>query len=195
MLGLAGLLVLLGLQAAFAPLVAIDGIPPDLPLVVVLVLAMFLGPGRGGAAGLAAGFGMDLLRGSRIGLFALAAGTAGWLCGEAASRIDPGRASVRWVLASASSLVYGLVVAACTVLLDRNGVHATGAVRHVLVACVYDGTLAAFGYGLVELVRALLPNPLLLRPSAAHWRTPLPPPVPRGRPGGALGRSRTRGRR
>lgn len=168
---LLGLLVLLGLQGALAPHLAIAGVRPDLPLVAVLVIALFGGPVRGGGSGLAAGFALDLLRGTRLGLFALATGAAGWLCGEAAGRIDAGRGAVRWVLASGSAFLYGLIVVGVAVVLDRNGIHATGALRHLLLATLYDGTLAAIVYGVVALIRHN-PLPMGTRPLSG-WRQPL----------------------
>ncbi len=188
---LIGLLVLLGLQGALAGHLAIAGVPPDLPFVAVLIFALEAGPARGAAAGLVTGLALDLLRGSRLGLFALAAGAAGWFCGEVGTRIDPGRPAVRWVLSSFCAFAYGLTVAGLALVLDRNGIHATGALRHLLVASVYDGTLATVGYGAFA---ALWGAGQTLRRAerAAHWRMPLPPPRPRRR-APRRGRARARG--
>lgn len=140
------IVVLIGVQAAFAQHLRILGVPPDLPLVAVMLAAFVVGPVRGGLYGVGVGFALDLLRGSRLGLFALAAGTAGWLCGEAAARVDPARASVRWVLSAGAAGVYGMIVVACSLLLDRAGVDLAGALRHVAISAPYDGTLAALAY-------------------------------------------------
>lgn len=164
-------LVVLGLQSALAPHLAVEGVWPDLPLVGVLIVALDGGPTRGGVAGLAVGAALDVLRGARLGMFALAAGAAGWLCGEASSRVDPGRGSVRWVVTTASAAVYGVCVAAVALLLNRNGVHATGALRHALGAAIYDGTLAAVGYWILGL-RSHDPMPMGTRPLSG-WRFPL----------------------
>lgn len=171
LLRLLGLLVLLGLQGALAPRLAVAGVVPDLPLAAVLVIGLLGGPTRGGTAGLIVGGALDLLRGSRLGLFALAAGAAGWLCGEASSRVDPGRGSVRWVVSTASAAVYGVSVAAGWFLLDRNGVHATGALRHALGAAPYDGTLASMAYWVWALWHHD-PLPMGTRPLAG-WGFPL----------------------
>jgi|GEM_PF-1052622 len=146
LLRLLAVLVLIGVQAAFSQHLAIFGVPPDLPLVAVMLAAFVIGPTRGGLFGLGVGFALDVLRGSRIGLFALAAGTAGWLCGEAAARVDPARASVRWVVSAGAAGVYGIIILACSLALDRAGVDVAGAVRHVAIAAPYDGTLAALAY-------------------------------------------------
>lgn len=172
LLRLLALLVLIALQAALAQHLVVLGVPPDLPLVAVLVVGLLAGPLRGGLSGLAAGFALDVLRGSRLGLFALAAGIAGWLCGEAAIRIDPARGAVRWVVAAAAAVVYGLIVVAGSVLLGRTGVDVGGAMRHALVAAPYDATLATLAYW-----------PLGRRSQGPTLPRPLP--VPRRRPGRA----------
>lgn len=168
---LLAVLLVLGLQGGLAPHLAVDGISPDLPLVVVLVAALRSGPTTGGVAGLAYGAALDVLRGTRLGMFALAAGAAGWLCGEASSRVDPGRGSVRWVVATACAAVYGIGVAAIALLLDRNGVHATGVLRHAIGAAFYDGTLATVAYWVLGL-RTHDPLPMGTRPLSG-WRFPL----------------------
>jgi rod shape-determining protein MreD len=171
LLRLGCLLLLLGVQAAVTPHLAIAGVRPDLPLVAVLLIALFGGPARGGAAGLVVGLSLDLLRGTRLGLFGLAAGAAGWLCGEAGGRVDPTRASVRWFLAAASALAYGVIVAGVAAVLDRSGIHATGAARHVVIAALYDGTLATLAYAALA---ARYNNPLPMGPRPpVGWRNPL----------------------
>lgn len=141
-----GLLVLVGVQSALGSRLAILGVPPDLPLVAVMLVAFFVGSARGGVLGLCVGLLLDLLRGSRIGLFALAMGVAAWLCGEAAARVDPARASVRAVVAAGAAGVYGLVIVLGAMAFDRSGVHAAGALRHLVVAALYDGMLATLAY-------------------------------------------------
>ncbi len=141
-----GLLVLLGLQATLARHLAVLGVPPDLPLVAAAVIAFRAGPLRGGLVGLAAGLGEDLLRGDFIGLFALAGGAAGWLCGEASRRMDPSRAGVRWVVGTLAAALYGVVIVGCAMFVFRLPVDPLGALRHVVVAACYDGVLIALAY-------------------------------------------------
>jgi rod shape-determining protein MreD len=167
-LGLAALLVA---QAALTPWLAVGGVRPDLPVVVVLVVGLAAGPLRGGLAGLVVGGAVDLLRGSRLGLCALAAAAAGWLCGEATSRVDPGRPAVRWVVCTGAAVAYGLLLAGAAAVLGRGGVDARGAVRHALLAGAYDGTLAAVAYWLLALARHD-PLPLGTRPLQG-WLFPL----------------------
>lgn len=141
-----GLLVLLGLQATVARYLAIFGVPPDLPLVAAVVVAFSAGPLRGGLVGLAAGLGEDLLRGDLIGLFALAVGLAAWLCGEASRRVDPSRGGVRWVVGTLAAALYGVVIVGGTMFVFRLPVDPLGALRHVVIAALYDGVLVALAY-------------------------------------------------
>lgn len=146
LLRVALVLVVIGLQAALGSRLAILGVAPDLPLVAVMLVALLVGSTRGGVAGVAVGLLLDLLRGSRIGLFGLAVGTAAWLCGEAAARVDPARASVRAVVAVGASGVYGLIIVLGELVFQRHGVHAAGALRHIVVAALYDGALLTLAY-------------------------------------------------
>ena len=140
-----GLVLLVAVQAVLAVHLAVAGTVPDLPLAAALVLGLQGGPRRGGLAGVVVGLSMDLLRGSQLGLFALAAGIAGWLCGEAAARVDAGRAMVRWIIASVAAALYGAVVVVLWRVLGHP-VHLHGALHHILGAALYDGLLAALAY-------------------------------------------------
>jgi rod shape-determining protein MreD len=134
--------LLIAVQAVLAPHLAVAGVDPDLPLVAALVIALQAGPSRGALAGVFVGLSLDLLQGSRLGLFALAAGLAGWVCGEAAVRVDTGRGLVRWFLATAAAALYQGVVALFWVL-GRYAMRSQGVLHHVLVAALYDGVLVA----------------------------------------------------
>ncbi len=166
----AGLWLLLALQASIAPHLEVAGAPPDLPLVAVLVWAMADGPVVGASAGLATGLALDLLRGDAIGLFALAAACAGALCGFAATRVDPARFVVRFVLAAAASALYGGVVAIGWWLLVPGSVQWLGAAHHLLVSSLWDACLVAAAYGIWQGWVARSAPPAVLRPPAArHW--------------------------
>ena len=144
MVGL-GLVLLVAVQAVLAGHLAVAGTVPDLPLAAALVLGLQGGPSRGGLAGVVVGLSLDLLRGSQLGLFALAAGISGWLCGEAATRVDAGRAVVRWIIASVAAALYGAVVVVLWMALGHP-VHLHGVFYHILGAALYDGLLAALAY-------------------------------------------------
>lgn len=146
LLAIPGLLLVLALQTTLAAHLALGGVPPDLVLVGVIVLGLRAGPGRGGAAGIVSGLLLDLLHGTRLGLFALAGGLAGWWSGEAARRLDPERGLLRTWLAVSAAALHALVVAGAWYALDRSGVNWAGALHHIALAAVYDGSLAAAIY-------------------------------------------------
>ncbi len=143
---LVGLLLVLGLQGALGPHLTIMGVAPDLPLAAVLAVALALGPVRGAVAGLVVGAALDLANDSRLGLFALAMGAAGWFCGEATVRVDAARGGVRWVVTTIGALLHGAVLVGALGLLDRGGLDVAGAVRHAVLAGLYDGTLGALAF-------------------------------------------------
>lgn len=138
-----GLVLLVGAEAALASRLQLAGVPPDLPLVAVLVIALRSGPAVGGVAGLLVGAVLDLLHGVRLGMFALGAGLAGWAVGEAAARADPGRAATRWCMLLLGSALYGGTVVGCWWAFHRPDVAWHGAVRHLVIGALYDATLSA----------------------------------------------------
>ncbi len=142
--GAAILIALAGIQAALAGRLEIHGIPPDIVLVGVMAYAMTIGgPVRGAVVGLAAGLVLDLMGGGPLGLFALATGMAGWLCGEAGGRFDLDSGWVRWLVGMLMAGLYGAIVIAGSRFVGRYPVNLTGALEHALLAAPYDGVLAA----------------------------------------------------
>lgn len=142
--GVVIVIVLAGIQAGLAARLEIHGVPPDIVLVGVMAYAMTIGgPVRGAVLGLAAGLVLDLMGGGPLGLFALATGMAGWLCGEAGGRFDLESGWVRWLVAMVIAGVYGGIVIVGSRFVGRDAVNLTGAVEHALLAAPYDGLLAA----------------------------------------------------
>ena len=165
-----GLWLLLAFQASLAPHLEVAGVAPDLPLTAVLVWAMADGPISGAVAGVAAGLALDLLRGNAIGLFALAAACAGALCGFAATRLDPARFVVRWVLAAGAAAVYGAVIAVAWWVLDPGSVQWLGVGHHLLLAALWDASLAAGAYGVWQRWVVRGARPAVLRPpTPRNW--------------------------
>lgn len=156
LLGLAGVIILVGVQGALAPHLRVFGVTPDLPLAGVLVIGLRAGPTKGILWGAVTGAVLDLADGSHLGLFALAAAAAGWIAGEAMLRIDPARVVLCWLLTTAAAALYGCLVLAGTLVLDHSSVFLPGAARHALAAAPYDGALATLGYWLA----AWVPRPL-----------------------------------
>lgn len=178
--GIAAFLVLGGAQAALASHLTIAGTAPDLLLAGVMVWALRAGPLWGGLGGLMAGLGLDLSTGGHLGLFALGGTLAGWLCGEASLRVDLERGWMRALVASGAAVLYGGVVVAGAHWILRLDLDAHAVLRHVLVAGVYDGVLAACGYWPI-LLATHNPLPLGTRP-LTYWRPPSRNRRPAGRP-------------
>src|SRR2546426_11579915 len=73
-------------HATLAPALGIGGVTPDLPLIVVVLLALRRGPEFGGVAGFGAGLLQDAAGGGVVGVQALAKGGVGLAIGAAGSR-------------------------------------------------------------------------------------------------------------
>jgi rod shape-determining protein MreD len=76
-------------QTTVAPALRIGGVTPDIPLIVVLLLALRRGPEFGCLAGFAAGLVQDAAGGGFIGVQALTKALAGFAIGTAAGRLRP----------------------------------------------------------------------------------------------------------
>src|SRR5213592_3627730 len=75
-------------HATVAPALGIAGVTPDLPLIVVVLLALRRGPEFGCAAGFAAGLLQDAAGGGLIGVQALTKAVIGFAIGAAGSRLS-----------------------------------------------------------------------------------------------------------
>ena len=69
------------LQIAFAPHMAIFGVSPSIPLLVVITLALVEGPSAGAIAGFVAGLVLDLIGTGPVGAWALVLSVTGYLSG------------------------------------------------------------------------------------------------------------------
>jgi len=74
-------------QATLAPALRIADVSPDIPLIVVVLLALRRGPESGCAAGFAAGLLQDVAAGGLIGIQALTKALVGFGLGTAAGRL------------------------------------------------------------------------------------------------------------
>lgn len=74
-------------HATLAPALGIRGVTPDLPLIVVVLLALRRGPEFGCAAGFAAGLLQDTAGGGLIGVQALTKAVIGFVIGAAGGRL------------------------------------------------------------------------------------------------------------
>lgn len=75
-------------HATVAPALGIGGVTPDIPLIVVVLLALRRGPEFGCAAGFAAGLLQDAAGGGLLGVQALTKAVIGFAIGAAGSRLS-----------------------------------------------------------------------------------------------------------
>src|SRR2546428_9619792 len=75
-------------HATLAPALGIGGVTPDLPLIVVVLLALRRGPEFGCVAGFGAGLLQDAAGGGLIGVQALTKAVIGFAIGAAGSRLS-----------------------------------------------------------------------------------------------------------
>ena len=103
------------LQTVVAPAVTVAGIPPDLVVVTVLVLAVLEGPGTGMRYGFAAGLALDLLAAgdSLVGTSALVLLAVGYLAGSTRPFLSGSELIGQIIVAAAGS---AFVVVAGTLL-------------------------------------------------------------------------------
>jgi rod shape-determining protein MreD len=74
-------------HATLAPALRIGNVAPDIPLIVVVLLALRRGPEVGCAAGFGAGLLQDVAAGGLIGVQALTKALVGWALGAASGRL------------------------------------------------------------------------------------------------------------
>src|SRR5438045_9514844 len=74
-------------QATLAPALRIANVAPDIPLIVVVLLALRRGPEFGCAAGFVAGLLQDAATGGLLGVQALTKAVVGFAIGAAGSRL------------------------------------------------------------------------------------------------------------
>src|SRR3989454_12564341 len=75
-------------HATLAPALGIGGVTPDLPLIVVVLLALRRGPEFGCVAGFGAGLLQDAAGGGLVGVQALTKGGIGFAIGAGGSRLS-----------------------------------------------------------------------------------------------------------
>jgi rod shape-determining protein MreD len=64
------------------PIVGLSGVVPDLPVVLVVLLALYRGSEAGALSGFALGLGQDVIAGGPLGLQALSKALVGFAAGE-----------------------------------------------------------------------------------------------------------------
>ncbi len=136
----AALVVLaVNLQVGFFSALAIDGVVPDVVLLVVVATALTRGPEYGAVLGFAAGLALDLAPpvDHTAGRWALALVVTGYLAGLV--RDDAGRSALASVLTvAASAFVGNSVFALSGLVLGEPGVSVEAVLRIMPIAVLYD---------------------------------------------------------
>src|SRR3989475_11937210 len=82
-------------HATLTPMISVAGVTPDLPLIMVILLALRRGPEFGCVAGFVTGLLQDATGGGLIGVQALTKGLIGFGLGFAAARLRGGQPRVQ----------------------------------------------------------------------------------------------------
>lgn len=139
------LLLAVVLQSSFFPYFSLDGVVPNLVLLVVVAAALVRGPEVGAVLGFLGGMALDLVPPADhvAGRWALALVLAGFLAGRV--RRDARRSTlVALATVAVASLVATSVFALSGLLLRDPTVPAAEALRVILLSLVYDLLLAPF---------------------------------------------------
>jgi rod shape-determining protein MreD len=128
------------LGATLVPYLAVDGVKPDLGLLLATSFALLYGPRAGFIAGLAAGVWQDLLFGRMLGMFGLAKALTGYLAGWLTGRVYRDNPLVVVGAFLAVSATHDLL---CCVALAAMGkrLPGIGALRVAAIAMAYNGLI------------------------------------------------------
>ncbi len=143
------------LQTTILPLLKIEGVMPDLILVLVVFTALFSSAFTGGAVGFTAGLLQDLLIGRYVGLCAYSGLLVGWLVGELESRFYKENPLVPVILVLMATLVSELVYYLGRGLCGSFPFSFSYAGRNMLLEAVYNMVLSVILYK--PLLRLFLP--------------------------------------
>lgn len=130
-------------QATLAPALRIGGVAPDIPLIVVALLALHRGPEVGCLAGFAAGLLQDSAAGGLIGAQALTKAVVGFLLGSAGARFRVGQPLVQVPGLVLLSVVEGLLRFAVLKLFHFPAALADLMAFVILPQALYNGFLGA----------------------------------------------------
>lgn len=152
--GFAVILMLL-VQEAVAPALAIAGIRPNLIQVLIVAIGASGGPWLGLLAGGLAGALQDILLGRFLGLFTLVWGALGLLTGLAERRLFKEHIATQVSLTFTGTAVAELLT---YLLLSSfgSGVRVLSALRTIVACAVYNAALSPLFFPLVLRVRAIL---------------------------------------
>ena len=130
-------------HATLAPALRVAGVTPDLPLIVVVLLALRRGPEFGCVAGLVAGLLQDAAGGGLIGVQALTKAMIGFVIGAAGSRLRVTQPLVQVPGLVILTLAEGLVRFALLKMFHFPASFGDVMVYAVLPQALYNGFLGA----------------------------------------------------
>jgi len=130
-------------HATLAPAIRIGEVAPDIPLVLVTLLALRRGPDVGCLAGFVAGLLQDAAGGGLLGVQAMTKAVAGFLLGLAADQLNPRQPLVQVPALVILSLAEGLGRYALLALFHYPAPFADLMVYVVVPQALYNGFLGA----------------------------------------------------
>lgn len=134
------------LQVGLAPHLVIGGATPNFLLIVVVALALTMGPVTGCSAGFAAGLILDLIGTGPVGLWALVFCVVGFIAGMLTENMFASGwllpVTVAFVASLVSEIAYGLLLAVVGAAGDLGG----ALLSVVLPSAVYNTVLAVLVY-------------------------------------------------
>lgn len=136
------LLGFLVLQLALFERLAVDGVSPDVMLLVAVAAGLVAGPDRGAVVGFAAGLGMDLFLTTPLGLSALAYSLTGYAAGQVENALAD---HPPWLsaLAGFAGTIMGIgIYVIGGELLDQPHLYGDGFWRVLTIMAAYNGLLS-----------------------------------------------------
>jgi rod shape-determining protein MreD len=130
-------------QSTIVPIVGIGGIVPDVPVVLVVLLALRLGPEAGCLTGFALGLAEDVLAGGPLGLHAVSKAVIGFVAGDLPQWAIASRPVVPIALAVVATILDGLVRFTCLQLFQYPAPFGELLTRVILPQAGYNGLLAS----------------------------------------------------
>lgn len=140
-------------QSTVVPVFGIAGVVPDVPLVLVVLLALHRGSEAGGLTGFGLGLAQDVMTGGPLGIHALAKAVVGFAAGDLPRWFLVGRPFVAVAAAVLATVVDGALRFALLQLFHYPAPFGELLVGVILPQAGYNGLLAA-AVGLVPAVRA-----------------------------------------
>jgi rod shape-determining protein MreD len=140
-------IISLVLQSTLFSHLAVAGVKPDLPLIIIIFYALFNGSKEGALVGLLGGFLQDLMFGQNLGMNALAKFTVGYLFGSLERKIYKENLFIPMIVVFSGTFLNETIL---YVLRLIDGVplnYLTSLQSVILSTAVYNSCLVPFVYG------------------------------------------------